>query len=138
MVLTLSVTGAQNHARVKFVRVAEHQIMQDRAVDSLLERSSQENLAMILTMVGQNSRAISILTELLQMPYWGFFFGPAPITPTLLRLDPLWDSLCAAILFSKSSAKKSGREGTNYTNRYQTRIARIITNQDWKALPDTR
>ena len=43
---------------------------------------------MIQTMVGENSRAISILTELLQTPYWSYRYGPAAITPVLLRLDP--------------------------------------------------
>ena len=46
--------------------------MLDRAKDALVARTIQENLAMIQTMVGENSRAISILTELLQKPYWSY------------------------------------------------------------------
>jgi hypothetical protein len=43
----------------------------------------EENLASIQAMFGENSRAISTLTQLLQTSYY------APITPALLRLDPL-------------------------------------------------
>jgi hypothetical protein len=44
---------------------------------------------MILTTAGENSRAISTLTELLQKPYWSYRYGPPAITPVLFRLDPL-------------------------------------------------
>jgi serine/threonine-protein kinase len=53
----------------------------------------EENLAWIQMMSGENSRAISTLTHLLQTSYFGGFYGPAPVTRALLRLDPLWDPL---------------------------------------------
>ena len=37
----------------------------------------EENLALIQTIVGENSRAISTLTQLLQTPYWGGFYAPS-------------------------------------------------------------
>jgi serine/threonine protein kinase/tetratricopeptide (TPR) repeat protein len=61
--------------------------------DPLALRTTREHLAAILTMVGQYSRAISILAELLQQPYWSARYGPPALTPAHLRLDPLWDPL---------------------------------------------
>jgi TolB-like protein/Tfp pilus assembly protein PilF len=52
----------------------------------------EENLALIQTIFGENSRAISTLTRLLQTPYGGLLYGTA-VTPALLRLDPFWDPL---------------------------------------------
>jgi TolB-like protein len=53
----------------------------------------EENLALIQTMVGENTRAISMLSRLLQTPYSGWDYYLTPLTPALLRLDPLWDPL---------------------------------------------
>src|SRR5262249_29778066 len=66
----------------------------------------EENLAWIQAMTGENSRAISTLTHLLQTPYLGGFYGPAPVTPALLRLDPLWDPLRSEPAFQKLCEKK--------------------------------
>jgi hypothetical protein len=52
----------------------------------------EENLALIQTIFGENSRAISTLTRLLQTPYGALLYGTA-VTPALLRLDPFWDPL---------------------------------------------
>jgi TolB-like protein/Flp pilus assembly protein TadD len=61
----------------------------------------EENLALVEMMVGENSRAISILTRLLQTPYGGGLYSPCPITPALLKLDPIWDPLRADPAFQK-------------------------------------
>ena len=53
----------------------------------------EENLALIQTMFGANSQAISTLTQLLQTPYYSWFYSQTPVTPALLSLDPLWDPL---------------------------------------------
>jgi hypothetical protein len=53
----------------------------------------EQNLALIQTIFGENSRAISILTHLLQTSYGTWLYDPVPITPSLLKLDPLWDPL---------------------------------------------
>ena len=66
----------------------------------------EENLALVETIIGENSRAISTLTRLLQTPYGGWIYGPAPVTPALLRLDPLWDPLRADPAFQKLCEEK--------------------------------
>jgi serine/threonine-protein kinase len=65
----------------------------------------EENLALIQTMFGENSHAISTLTRLLQTPYGGLFYGTL-VTPALLRLDPLWDPLRSDPTFQKLCEEK--------------------------------
>ena len=66
-----------------------------------------ENLALIRTIIGENSGAISILARLFEVPYsdWGTLYG-TPITPALLRLDPAWDPLRADPAFRKLYEEK--------------------------------
>ena len=66
----------------------------------------EENLALIQTIFGENSRAISTLTQLLQTPYSSWFYDRTPITPALLRLDPIWDPLRADPAFQKLCEEK--------------------------------
>jgi hypothetical protein len=66
----------------------------------------EENLAFVQTIVGENSRAISTLTKLLQTPYYGRIYSEAPITPALLRLDPIWDPLRSDLAFQKLCEEK--------------------------------
>jgi len=81
-----------------------------RLVPSSKDRVSgpgfEENLALVEMIIGENSRAISTLTRLLQTPYGGWLYSPAPITPALLRLDPLWDPLRADPAFQKLCEEK--------------------------------
>jgi serine/threonine-protein kinase len=64
----------------------------------------KENLAEIHALVGEHSRSISTLTDLLQTFYWP---GTSPpITPALLRLDPVWDSLRSDPAFQKLCGEK--------------------------------
>ena len=65
-----------------------------------IEPAAEENLALIQTIFGENSRAISTLTRLLQTPYSSWLYG-TPITPALLRLDPIWDPLRGDPAFQK-------------------------------------
>jgi tetratricopeptide (TPR) repeat protein len=74
--------------------------------DQLSGPGFEENLALVEMIIGDNSRAISILTRLLQTPYGGWVYSPAPITPALLRLDPLWDPLRADPVFQKLCEEK--------------------------------
>ncbi len=66
----------------------------------------EENLALIQTIFGENSRAISTLTQLLQTPYSSFLYSPTPVTPALLRLDPIWDPLRGDPAFQKLCEEK--------------------------------
>jgi hypothetical protein len=50
--------------------------------------------------LGENSRAISTLTQLLQTSYLSTLYM-TPITPALLRLDPIWDPLRGDPRFEK-------------------------------------
>ena len=63
----------------------------------------EENLALIQTLFGENSPAISTLTRLLQTPHY-YWDGLPLITPALLRLDPLWDPLRVDPAFQKLAA----------------------------------
>jgi TolB-like protein/regulator of sirC expression with transglutaminase-like and TPR domain len=89
------------------LKVMERAIMlrpsaKDRVSGPILE----ENLAFIQTAFGENSHAISTLTQLLQTPQHSGAYGPAPITPALLRLDPIWDPLRADPAFQKLCEEK--------------------------------
>jgi serine/threonine protein kinase/predicted Zn-dependent protease len=67
----------------------------------------EENLALIQTIFGDNSRAIETLTRLLQTPSDSYIYaGVAHVTPALLRLDPLWDPLRSDPAFQKLCEEK--------------------------------
>jgi len=74
--------------------------------DRLSGPGFEENLALVEMIIGENGRAISTLTRLLQTPYGGWLYNPAPITPALLKLDPLWDPLRADPDFQKLCEEK--------------------------------
>jgi serine/threonine protein kinase/cytochrome c-type biogenesis protein CcmH/NrfG len=89
------------------IKTGERAIMHlPRATYPAIGPSYEENLAVIQTMFGENSRAISTLAQLLQTPYYSSWYGPAPITPALLRLDPLWDPLRGDPAFQKLCEEK--------------------------------
>jgi serine/threonine protein kinase/Tfp pilus assembly protein PilF len=88
------------------LKLAERAIMLlPRAKDAMYGPAREENLALIQMIFGENSRAISILTHLVQTRYNGWLYG-LPITPALLRLDPLWDPLRADPAFQKLCEEK--------------------------------
>ncbi len=76
-----------------------------RAKDPAIGPRFEENLAEIQTMVGENHSAISALAELLQTTYESGLYG-TPVTPALLRLDPIWDPLRADPAFQKLCEEK--------------------------------
>jgi TolB-like protein/Flp pilus assembly protein TadD len=89
------------------LRLAERVIMLvPRAKDPWVASVCEENLALIQTIFGENSRAISTLTQLLQTPYNSNLYRPAAITPALLRLDPFWDPLRGDPAFQKLCEEK--------------------------------
>jgi TolB-like protein/Tfp pilus assembly protein PilF len=88
------------------VKAAERAIiLLPRVKDRVNGPALEENLALIQIIFGENSHAISTLTQLLQTPYNGWLYG-TPITPALLRLDPLWDPLRADPAFQKLCEEK--------------------------------
>ena len=74
--------------------------------DAVSGPTLEENLAFIETIVGENSQAILTLTQLLQTPYKGSNYVSTPVTPALLRLDPLWDPLRGDPAFQKLCEEK--------------------------------
>ena len=76
-----------------------------RAKDAMLGPLYEENLVLIQTMFGENSRAISTLTQLLQTPHDSWIYATT-ITPALLRLDPIWDPLRGDPAFQKLCEEK--------------------------------
>jgi tetratricopeptide (TPR) repeat protein len=84
------------------VKLAEQAIaLLPSAKDPAEGPTLEENLAFIQMIVGENGRAISILSQLLQKPYSGWFYGAGPITRAHLRLDPFWDPLRSDPAFQK-------------------------------------
>jgi tetratricopeptide (TPR) repeat protein len=77
-----------------------------RAKDAVNGPSVEENLALIQMTFGENSRAISTLSQMLQAPYGTWGHGVTPITPALLKLDPMWDPLRADPAFQKLCEEK--------------------------------
>jgi TolB-like protein/Tfp pilus assembly protein PilF len=89
----LSVANAVLGEKEAALKEAERAIMLLPSIkDRVQGPGFEENLALIQTIVGENTRAISTLSRLLQMPYSGWYYL-TPITPALLRLDPIWDPL---------------------------------------------
>jgi serine/threonine-protein kinase len=102
----LSVANAVLGEKESALKEAEHAIMLLPSIkDRVQGPSFEENLALIQMTIGENSRAISTLSRLLQTPYSRWYYL-TPITPTLLRLDPLWDPLRADPAFQKLCEEK--------------------------------
>jgi serine/threonine-protein kinase len=87
------------------VKLAEDAIVLGEK-DSEYRAMYEEPFALVQMMFGENNRAISTLTRVLQTPHNGWFLGPAPVTPALLRLDPIWDPLRADPAFQKLCEEK--------------------------------
>ncbi len=61
--------------------------------DALTGPSPIEILARVAARMGEPDRAIAALQQLLSVPYEGALAVGAPLTPALLRLDPMFDPL---------------------------------------------
>jgi len=61
--------------------------------DSSSGPGSVEILARVAAQMGESDRAISALQKLLSIPYVGALAYGVPVTPALLRLDPMFDPL---------------------------------------------
>jgi hypothetical protein len=103
LALAYAVLGDRDSA----LKEAERAMMLVPSAKDAVHRPGYEDiLAVIQTVLGENSRAISTLTELLKTPYSSYVYGTAPVTPALLRLDPIWDPLRADPAFQKLCEEK--------------------------------
>ena len=72
--------------------------------------SREELLARIEAHFGDSDNAIAALQHLLSIPY-----GPPPVTPALLRIDPDWDNLRNDPRFQKMIAEGEAAQGQAQT-----------------------
>jgi tetratricopeptide (TPR) repeat protein len=103
----LSLANAMLGDKDEALKEAEHAIvLLPSTKDRVQGPAFEELLALIQTIFGDNNRAISTVTRLLQTPYSGIFLYVPPVTPALLRLDPTWDRLRADPAFQKLCEEK--------------------------------
>jgi TolB-like protein/Tfp pilus assembly protein PilF len=74
--------------------------------DALFGPIPVEFLARVAAQLGERDRAISALQKLLSMPYPGAPAAGVPLTPALLRLDPMFDPLRSDPRFQKLCEEK--------------------------------
>jgi hypothetical protein len=124
-VVTMSLASAYALTREKdcALKTAEGALML-RAQDAMTGPSLEEDLAAIQAALGENYSAIVILTRLLKTPYQGDDHIPAPITPALLRLDPIWDPLRSAPGFQRLAERSEQRPAARGVSRSEQRPPR--------------
>jgi TolB-like protein/Tfp pilus assembly protein PilF len=106
LVVLLSQAYAAMGEKESAIEEARHAIMLlPSSKDRVNGPGCEENLALIQVTFGENTRAISTLTHLLQTPYISWLYD-RPVTPALLRLDPIWDSLRVDPAFQKLCEEK--------------------------------
>jgi TolB-like protein/Tfp pilus assembly protein PilF len=71
------------------------------ARDPLSGPTREEVVALVQMIFGETSGPISTLRWLLETPYISWLYGPMPVTPALLRFDPIWDPLRGNPAFQK-------------------------------------
>ena len=69
-----------------------------------------EILARVAAQLGEPDRAIAALQKLLSIPYDGALAQNVPLTPALLRLDPMFDPLRNDPRFQKLAASPAPKD----------------------------
>jgi TolB-like protein/DNA-binding winged helix-turn-helix (wHTH) protein/Tfp pilus assembly protein PilF len=78
--------------------------------DAVTGPASIEFFARVAAQAGETDRAIAALEKLLSLPYAGALGPGAPLTPALLRLDPMFDSLRNNPRFQKLAGSQEAKE----------------------------
>ena len=81
--------------------------------DALVGPASMEVLARVEAQIGEPARAIAVLEKVLSMPYAGPLPENVPLTPALLRIDPMFDPLRGNSRFEKLTASLPPKAATN-------------------------
>jgi tetratricopeptide (TPR) repeat protein len=79
--------------------------------DNPFAPSAREALARAAALRGRTDLALQWLPDLLQSSYYSFLYS-APLTPALLRQDPVWDALRNDPRFQKLSLQQGDAAGT--------------------------
>jgi Tetratricopeptide repeat. len=75
--------------------------------DAIFGARSTEILARVAAQLGEPDRAIAALQKLLSIPACGALAETIPITPAVLRLDPMFDPLRTDLRFQKLLAQNA-------------------------------